>query len=109
MDAFKLTVLSTVIILVFALSIIGYVALDQIDNSKIPDVERGLVTAKAPVAGQMSSYTVSLSDGKVLYIDNNSALYDSIVENQTYLFNCRIDFNNNLIIVDTASLITPAP
>ena len=106
MDAFKLTIILTTIISVGILAGIMFITQDMINNAKIPDVERGLVTSKAPVSdGYPANFTVNLSDGKTLYIQNNASLYQSILENQTYVFTCRIDFNNKMTLIDSADLV----
>ncbi|MCL4410156.1 MAG: hypothetical protein M1356_07590 [Gammaproteobacteria bacterium] len=106
MDAFKLTVILTLVVAAGILGALFFITQDSIDNAKIPDVERGLVTSKAPVSdNHPADYTVNLSDGKILYIQSNSTLYQSILENQTYVFTCRIDFNNKMTLIDSAELV----
>jgi hypothetical protein len=104
-DAFKLTIIFTVVVSVGILAGIMLIAQDMINNAKIPDVERGLVFSKAPVSdSRPANFTVNLSDGKTLYIQNNATLYQSILENQTYIFTCRIDFNNKMTLIDNAEI-----
>ena len=111
MDAFKITVVTIIIVSLAALGTIFYIAQDAINNAKIPDVQTGLVISKAPISDKPpANYTVNLSDNRALYISNNMALYDSILENQTYVFNCLIDFNNKITIIQNATLVpTPTP
>jgi hypothetical protein len=104
-DAFKLTIIFTVVVSVGILAGIMLIAQDMINNVKIPDVERGLVSSKAPVSdSHPANFTVTLSDGKTLYVQNNATLYQNILENQTYIFTCRIDFNNKMTIIDNADI-----
>ena len=105
MDAFKLTIIFTVVVSVGILTGIMLIAQDMINNARIPDVERGLVSLKAPVSdSHPANFTVNLSDGKTLYIQNNATLYQNILENQTYIFTCRIDFNNKMTLIDNAEI-----
>jgi hypothetical protein len=105
-DAFKLTIIFTVVVSIGILAGIMFIAQDMIGNAKIPDVERGLVSSKAPVLdNHLANFTVNLSDGKTLYIQNNATLYQSILENQTYVITCRIDFSNKMTIIDNADLV----
>jgi hypothetical protein len=102
MDVFKTTVIIVIIISLGALGTIFYITQDAISNAKIPDVQTGLVTSKFPTYDKPpANYTVNLSDNRALYILNDSALYDSILENQTYVFNCRIDFDNKMTLIET--------
>jgi len=104
-DAFKLTIIFTVVVSVGILAGIMLIAQDMINNAKIPDVERGLVSSKAPVSdSHPANFTVTLSDGKTLYVQNNATLYQNILENQTYIFTCRIDFNNKMALIDNAEI-----
>ena len=106
MDAFKLTMVFTIVVLVGILAGIMFIAQDMINNAKIPDVERGVVASKAAISdSRLANFTVNLSDGKTLYIQNNATLYQSILENQTYVFTCHIDFNNKMTLIDNADLV----
>jgi hypothetical protein len=106
LDAFKIVV---TLALVFSLATLGAIVLisvDAIDNAKIPDITRGTVTSKAPVTdSHPADYEVALAENQVLYIQNNTVLYERIQVNQTYLFDCRIDFNNKMTIIENATLI----
>ena len=108
MDAFKTTVIIAIIVSLGALGTIFYIAQDAISNAKIPDVQTGLVISKAPVADELqANYTLTLSDNRQLYISNDMTLYNVILENQTYVFSCRIDFNNKITLIENATLIPP--
>jgi len=105
-DAFKLTIIFTVVVSVGILAGIMFIAQDMINNAKIPDVDRGLVASKAAISdNDLANFTVNLSDGKKLYIQNNATLYQSILENQTYVFTCHIDFNNKMTLIDHADFV----
>jgi len=76
---------------------------NSINTASIPDIEYGLVTAKAPVVdNKNANYTINLATGKVLYVQGNQTLYDTLELNKTYVFNCRIDIPNNMLIADSA-------
>jgi hypothetical protein len=106
LDAFKLTIILTTIVYFGVLAGIMFIAQDMINNAKIPDVERGLVASKAPVLdNHPANFTVNISDGKTLYIQNNASLYQSILVNQTYVFTCHVDFNNKMTLIDSADLV----
>ena len=108
MDAFKTTVIIAIIVSLGALGTIFYITQDAMSNAKIPDVQTGLVISKAPVTDKpQANYAVTLSDNRQLYISNNMTLYNGILENQTYVFSCRIDFNNKITIIENATLIPP--
>jgi len=106
MDEFKIVIIVAILISLATLGTIIYISEDAINNAKIPDVERGTVSSKAPVSdNHPANYTVNLSSGQKLYILNNATFYDSITVNQSYVFNCRVDFNNKMTIIDQATLI----
>jgi hypothetical protein len=108
MDVFKTTIIIAIIVSLCALGTIFYITQDAIRNAKIPDVQTGLVISKSPVSDKPpANYTVTLSDNSQLYIPNNVTLYNSILENQTYVFSCRIDFNNKITLIENAILIPP--
>jgi hypothetical protein len=108
MDAFKTTIIIAIIVSLCALGTIFYITQDAINNAKIPDVETGQVISKAPVSDNpLASYTVTLSDNRQLYISNNMTLYNTILENKTYVFNCYIDFNNKITLIENVILIPP--
>jgi hypothetical protein len=104
LDAFKVTILGAVLVSLIALGVIVYVAQDAITNSTAPDEETGYVTSKAQVTDSSSAnYSISLSDGKTLYIQNDNVLYDSILVNQTFTFDCRIDFNHRMSLIQSVN------
>ena len=108
MDEFKIVIIVAILVSLATLGTIIYISEDSINNAKIPDVERGLVSSKTPVSDNLlANYSVNLSSGQKLYILNNAILYDNLIVNQSYVFDCRVDFNNKMTIINHASLITP--
>ncbi len=106
MDEFKIVVIVTILISLAVLGGTIYFLQDAISNANIPEVTRGLVVSKAPVSdNHPANYTISLSDNQVLYILNNPSLYQHILENQSYVFDGRIDFNNKMTIIENATSI----
>lgn len=102
MDAFKVSVAVAILLSWIALGFISYVASDAIQGAKIPDAEYGIVASKGLIEnGEKGYYTVTLENNKILYILNNSTLYDSIEENLSYLFTCHIDYLKHMIIIDS--------
>ncbi len=61
----------------------------------------GLVVSKENTGKGVADYTVSLSNGRNLYIANNATLYNLIGENQSYLFDCYKDYQNNIYIINS--------
>jgi hypothetical protein len=108
MDEFKIVVIVAILVSLATLGTIIYISEDSINNAIIPDIERGTVSSKALVSdNHPANYKINLSSGQKLYILNNSTLYDSIIVNQDYVFDCRVDLNNQMTIINHASLITP--
>jgi len=102
MDEFKISVAVAILLSLIALGFISYVASDAIQGAKIPDAEYGIVVSKGLVEnGDISYYAVTLENNKILYILNNSTLYDSIKENSNYLFTCHIDYLKHMTIIDS--------
>ncbi len=105
MDAFKITIAVAVLASLAILGGIFFITQNAIDNSKIPEVQKGLVVSKDVVAdGNPANYSVSLEGGKTLYILNNPDLYESILVNKTYQFDCWKDFKQKITIIETATL-----
>jgi hypothetical protein len=83
--------------------IMAAISVNAINTGTIPDIEYGLVSAKAPVTdGQNANYTITLSNDKILYVQNNQTLYDTLEVNKTYVFNCLIDLPNDMLIAESA-------
>jgi hypothetical protein len=103
LDAFTKVVWLSVLICIVAFAFVGYVTLDAIQGSKIPDEQYGLVTAKGPVTdNHPANYTVTLDNSKTFYITSNTTAYEVLEVNKTFLLACRLDINNGMSIVDSA-------
>ena len=108
MDEFKIIIIVAILVSFATLGAIIYISEDAINNAKLPDVERGLVSSKALISdSHPANFIINLSSGQKLYILNNSTFYNSIIINQSYVFDCRVDFNNKMTIIDHAALISP--
>jgi hypothetical protein len=106
MDEFKIVIIVAVLVSLATLGTIIYISEDAINNAKIPDITRGIVASKTVVTDKPSAnYSITLSDSRTLYIQNKSALYDSIIvsEEQTYTFDCRIDYTHNTVLIDSVN------
>jgi hypothetical protein len=102
-DGFKTVVLTTLLVSIAAIGFIAYVIGDVIENAKIPDQQYGTVSAMDPVTdGHPAKYIVTLEDDRQLYITTNTTTYETIELNKAYLFSCRIDAKNHMIIIDSA-------
>lgn len=105
MDAFKTTIAVAVLSSLAILGAMFFITQNAIDTAKIPEVQKGLVVSKDVVAdGHTANYSISLEGGKTLYILNNPALYNSILVNETYQFDCWNDFKQKITIIETATI-----
>lgn len=104
LDTFKAAVIVAIVLSLAAIGFIGVVAIDVIQGSKIPEQQYGTVASKSPLTDNpLADYMVTLVNGKTLYIQNNATLYDTLQINQSYLFDCRIDFTNQMTLIDKAT------
>jgi hypothetical protein len=104
MDEFKMVIVVAILVSLATLGTIIYVSQVTVGNSSIPDVERGMVVSKKVITDNpFANFSVTLLDNKVLYIQNNGVLYDSILENQTIVFDCRIDFKNRMLLIESVN------
>lgn len=102
LDTFKAVIVVAVILSLVSLAFISVVSDDAARNAKTPDQEYGVVTAKAPFTdSRLANYSVTLSNGKTLHIQSNTTLYDCIEIDKSYLFECRLDFVNQMTIIDS--------
>jgi hypothetical protein len=109
MDEFKIVIIVAILVSLATLGAIIYISEDAIKNAKIPDIERGTVSSKEIVSdNHPANYTVNLSNGQKLYILNNATFYNSIIVNQSYVFDCRVDLNNKMTIINHATLFLPS-
>ena len=97
-DIFTLTFVLAIAVSVIAVGIIFLIAQNNLTD--IPSTERGLVVSKTVVNANDS--IIELSDGKTLHILNNTPLYLSLQENQSYIFDCSFNYNTKMTIVKTA-------
>lgn len=103
MDRFKGIIAVAVVLSLVFLGIIFAISVNAIDNAAIPDIEYGLVTSKTPAPADSGfDYVINLEEGKTLYVAGNQTLYDTVQVNLTYVFTCRIDYNNQLLIAESA-------
>lgn len=108
LDEFKIVVTLAIVVSLATLGTIVLISVDAVDNAKIPDVQRGIVTSKSPVTvSHAVNYKITVAENQALYIQNDAALYERIQVNQTYLFDCRIDFNNKMTLIENVTLIPP--
>jgi hypothetical protein len=103
LDAFKTIIVVSVVLSLVFLGVVVAISVNTINTATIPDIEYGLVTAKAPVAdSHNANYTINLATGKTLYVQSNQTLYNTLEMNKTYVFNCRIDLPNGMLIAESA-------
>jgi hypothetical protein len=103
MDPFKKVFIVGLAVSLVALGFVAYIALNAIAIGNIPDSESGTITTKGPVTdGVAADYFVSLNNGKTLYIESNSTLYDELAINSSYSFTCRIVYLQHIIVIDGA-------
>jgi hypothetical protein len=109
MDEFKIVIIVAILVSLATLGTIIYISEDAINNTKIPEIERGTVSSKATVSdNHQANYTINLSSGQKLYILNNATFYNSIIINQSYVFECRVDLNNKMTIIDHTTILLPS-
>jgi hypothetical protein len=105
MDAFKLTIIVAVLASLVILGGIVFISQDAVNKAKIPEVQKDLVVTKTTIEdGYPADFSVTLEGGQTLYILKNSALYDSILLNRTYQFDCWLDFKQKIIFIETATI-----
>jgi hypothetical protein len=105
LDAFKRIIVYSIVVSLISLGFIVYVMGDAIEGAKIPDAESGIIASKGLISDEhAANYTVTLESGKVLYIVNNSTLYDELTVGSNYVFTCHIDFLGSMRIIDSAQL-----
>jgi len=103
LDVFKVIIAVAVVLSLVFLGVILAISINAIDNAAIPDIQYGQVTAKAPADADTDfDYVINLAEGNKLYIVGNQTLYDSVQLNMTYVFSCRIDYTNQLLIAESA-------
>ena len=99
-DPFTLTIVIAVIISIVVVSIVALVALDNL--KAIPSGESGLIISKSVLNANEGE--IELSGGKTLHILNNTPLYDSLQENQTYSFDCLYNYYTKTEYIKNAQI-----
>ena len=108
MDAFKVTIIVAVLASLAVLGGIVLISQDAVNNAKIPEVQKDKVVSKTVITdGNPANFSVTLESGQILYILKDSDLYDSILTNQTYQFDCLLDFKQKIIFIETATIQPP--
>ncbi len=103
MDSFKTIIAVAVVLSLIFLGVIFAISQDAINNASIPDIEYGRVTAKAPITDDHNAnYTITLDGNKILYVQSNQTLYNTLEINKTYVFTCHIDYPNSMVIAEGA-------
>ncbi len=97
-DVFTLTFLLAIVIAVIAGCTIFLVA--QNNLADIPSIERGQIVSKTVINANDS--VIGLSDGKTLHILNNTPLYLSLQQNQSYIFDCLFNYKTKMTIIKSA-------
>jgi len=101
-DPFTLTI---VVALIISMVVVGIVAVVVLDNLKaIPSGESGLIVSKSVLNANEGE--IELSGGKTLHILNNTQLYDSLQENQTYSFDCLYNYYTKTEYIESAQIIS---
>jgi hypothetical protein len=115
MDALTKIVAVTIIIAFASLGVVVVFTVNSIDQANIPYIERGTVQSKQAPSGNSADYSVTLTNGQILYIKNDtstykyivgketllhyndSSFYNSIMENKTYVFDGLLDYKNKMV------------
>jgi len=100
-EQFTTTIVVTLLISVMTIGIVALVVLNNLNN--IPSGESGLIVSKSAVSANES--LIELSGGKTLYIENNTPLYLTLKENQTYSFNCLYNYHTKTTYIESAQII----
>jgi hypothetical protein len=104
-DAFKRIIVYSIIVSLVAVGFIAYVAGDMISGAKIPDAESGVVASKGAVTdNHAAAYSVTLEGDKVLYIVDNSTLFNELTVGSNFAFTCRIDLLGGMTVIDSVTL-----
>ncbi len=95
--------LAIVVIIIISIVVVGIIALVVLNNLKsIPSGENGLIVSKSVINANES--VIELSDGTTLYILNNTPLYLSLQENQTYSFDCLFNYYTKTTYIESAQI-----
>jgi hypothetical protein len=97
-DVFTLAFVFAIVIGVIVVGVVIQIAQNNLTG--IPSTERGLIVSKTVINANDS--VIGLSDGKTLHILNNTPLYLSLQENQSYIFNCLFNYNTKTTAIENA-------
>ncbi len=99
-DQFTLMIVVTIII---SIVVVGFIAVIVLNNLKnIPSGENGLIVSKSVI--NANEDVIELSDGKTLYILNNTPLYLNLQENQTYSFDTFFNYYTKTEYIESAQI-----
>ena len=101
-DPFTLTIVVAIIVSVVIVGVVALVVLN--DLKSIPSGESGLIVSKSVIT--LNESEIELSNGKTLYILNNTPLYLSLQENQTYSFDCLFNYYTKTTYIQSAQITT---
>jgi hypothetical protein len=99
-NPFVLTIIVVIIISIVTMGIVALIVFDNLKN--IPSGENGLIVSKSVI--NANEDMVELSGGKTLYILNNTPLYLSLQENQTYSFDCLFNYYTKTTYIESAQI-----
>jgi hypothetical protein len=97
-DVFTLTFVFAIVIAVISGGIVILIAQNNLTD--IPLTERGTIVSKTVI--NTNDSVIGLSNGRILHILNNPPLYQSLQQNQSYIFNCRFNYNTKIIVIEDA-------
>ena len=100
-EQFTLTIVVTLLISIMTIGIVALVILNNLNN--IPSGESGLIVSKSLVSANES--VIELSGGKTLCIENNTPLYLTLQENQTYSFDCLYNYHTKTTYIESAQIV----
>ena len=95
-DVSTLTFVFAVVIALIAGGVVFLIAQNNLTD--IPSTERGMIVSKKVI--NANDRVIDLSDGKTLHILNNTPLYQSLQLNQSYIFNCRFNYNTKITVIE---------
>jgi len=95
-DVSTLIFVLAIVIAVILLGVIFLIAQNNLTD--IPSTERGTIVSKTVINENGS--VIGLSDGKTLHILNNTPLYQSLQQNQSFIFNCRFNYNTKMTVIE---------
>jgi hypothetical protein len=92
-------VLFIIVLVVSVIAALSFVIVGTLDY--IPSAETGTILTKQLYTDpSIANYTVTLTDQRIFYIQNNATLYANLQENQTYTFICHINYHQKMAFID---------